>query len=58
MKATENLGHVYACSRSAYASFMHAYAYIGMRTCAKVPKTMKCKFFYIKTKVWNESHII
>ena len=37
---------------------MHVYAYMGLRIHAKVPETMKGKFFSIKCEVWNESHII
>ena len=29
-----------------------------LRAHARVPKTMKDKFFCIKAKVWNESHIV
>ena len=25
---------------------------------ARVPEAMKCKFFYIKVEIWNESYII
>ena len=42
-KATETLGH-------AYTSFMHAYAYTGMHTHARVPKTMKDKFSTLKLR--------
>ena len=53
-------GHIYlyACSKPMYASFMHAYTYMSMRTHARVPKTMKGKFFYIKSEILNESHIV
>ena len=52
--------HVYthACSKPAYICFMHAYAYMGMHMHAKVPKTMKDKFFSIKVEVWDESLIV
>ena len=42
-KAIETLGH-------AYASFMHAYAYMSMHTHARVPKTMKDKFSTLKLR--------
>ena len=39
----------HACSSSACACLMHEYAYTGMRAYARVPKTRKERFFYIKT---------
>ena len=41
----------YACSKPAYASFMHAYANTSMRTHARVLETMKGKFYTLKTEV-------
>ena len=43
---------------SAYANLMHAYAGIDLCTQLRFQKPMKGKFFALKTKVWNESHII
>ena len=42
--------YVYTCSRSAYACFMHVYAYTSMRTHARVLETMKGKFFALKLR--------
>ena len=36
--------YVHAYLSSAYACFIHAYAYMGMHTHVRVPKTMKYKF--------------
>ena len=43
--------YAYACSRLVYISFMHAYAYTGMRMDAKVPKTIKDKFSALKLRL-------
>ena len=43
--------YVYTCSRPAYA-------YTGMHTHARVPKTMKDKFSAFEAGIWNESHIV
>ena len=40
--------YAHAFSSSTYTCFMHAYAYTGMHTHAKVPKTIKNKFFALK----------
>ena len=37
---------------------MQAYASTGMRAHARIPETMKDKFFSIKCEGWNESHIV
>ena len=36
---------------------MLVYAYMGMYMHARVLETTKDKIFYIKAKVWSESHI-
>ena len=42
--------YAYTCSRSTYTSFIHVYLYMGMRTHARVPKTMKGKFSALKLR--------
>ena len=50
--------YVHECSRPTCTCFTHAYAFTGMCAHARVPETMKGKFFCIIAKVWNESHIV
>ena len=55
---TLSFAYMHACPKAVCACLMHVYTYTGMRVHARVQETMKCKLFYIKAKVWNESHII
>ena len=53
----ETLGHVYAyrCMRThAQALHMHAYTYTSMHMHAKVPETMRNKFYAFNFGFWKD----
>ena len=54
----ETLGHRYIDTRMRmHAPDLRTHASC-MRTHVRVLETIKDKFFYIKTEVWNKSHIV
>ena len=54
METLELLTHTRICIHKLdICVHTHRSAYV-----ARVPEAMKCKFFYIKVEVWNESHIV